>query len=83
VEEDLAHEVRYLQAYDRAKARLEAWLDLPQPKLSLLVRLVVQGSGELSNTKRKMFEMLSDSDVAKIESAIREEFDEYFGFQIK
>lgn len=83
VEEDLAHEVRYLQAYDRAKARLEAWLDLPQPKLSLLVRLVVQGNGELSSTKRKMFEMLSDSDVAKIESIIREEFDDYFGLQIK
>lgn len=58
VEQDLAHEVKYLQAYDSAVARLEAWLDLPQPKLSLLIRLVAQGHGEISQRKRKIFEEL-------------------------
>lgn len=81
VEEDLVHEVRYLKAYDRSKARLEAWLDLPQPKLALLVRLVVQGYGELSNAKRKLFDGLPDDELARAEAIIREEFEEYFESQ--
>jgi hypothetical protein len=81
VEEDLAHEVRYLMAYDRSKTRLEAWLDLPQPKLALLVRLVVQGYGELSSTKRKLFEGLPDDQIIRAETIIREEFEEYFEAQ--
>lgn len=81
VEQDLAHEVKYLQAYDSAVARLEAWLDLPQPKLSLLIRLVAQGHGEISQRKRKLFEELPPEILAKAESIIADEFGEYLDTQ--
>lgn len=77
VEEDLAQEVQYLQGFDRAKVRLESWLDLAQPQLDLLIRLVVQGYGELSQRKRNLFEVLPDTDIARAEAIIREEFEAY------
>ena len=85
VEEDLAQEVKYLEAYDRAKLRLEGWLDLPQPQLSLLVRLIVQGNGELSERKRKRFERLNDEALGRAEEVVNEEFTAYldmFGAEI-
>ncbi len=78
VTEDLAHEVSYLQGYDRAKARLEAWLDLPQPRLSLLIQLVVQGHGELSQRKRKLFPELPPELISRAEAIIADEFETYF-----
>jgi hypothetical protein len=77
VEEDLALEVKYLQAYDRSKGRLEAWLDLPQSRLDLLIRLIVQGNGEISQRKRKHFEELDDQLIAKVEAIVSEEFKDY------
>lgn len=74
IEQDLAQEVSYLQAYDRAKGRLETWLDLPQPKLDLLIRLVVQGNGELSRRKRDLFELLPDDALARAQCIIEDEF---------
>lgn len=83
VEQDLAQEVKYLQAYDSAVARLEAWLDLPQPKLSLLIRLVAQGHGELSQRKRKLFEELPPEMLARAEAVIADEFGEYLETQVR
>lgn len=78
VEEDLAHEIHYLQGYDQAKARLEAWLDLPQSRLNLLIQLVVQGHGELSLRKRKLFPELSPELISRAEEIIEDEFETYF-----
>jgi hypothetical protein len=36
----------------------------------MLVRLIHQNKGRLSNTKRKLFQELSDAEVERIESAI-------------
>lgn len=78
VEEDLAHEIHYLQGYDQAKARLEAWLDLPQSRLNLLIQLVVQGHGELSQRKRKLFPELPPELISRAETIIGDEFETYF-----
>ena len=78
VEEDLAHEIHYLQGYDQAKARLEAWLDLPQSRLNLLIQLVVQGHGELSKRKRKLFPELPPELISRAETIIGDEFETYF-----
>lgn len=78
VEEDLAHEIHYLQNYDRAKVRLESWLDLPQSRLDLLIQLVVQGHGELSQRKRKLFPELPPELVSRAENLIGGEFEAYF-----
>ena len=83
VEQDLAQEVKYLQAYDSAVARLEAWLDLPQSKLSLLIRLVAQGNGEISQRKKKLFEELPAELLAKAEAIIADEFGDYLDTQAR
>jgi hypothetical protein len=79
VEEDLAQEVKYLEAFDRTKTRLEAWLDMPQPQLSLLIRLIVQGNGELSERKRKRFDTLSEAALVRAEEVVSDEFADYIG----
>lgn len=78
VAEDLAQEIHYLQGYDQAKARLEAWLDLPQSRLNLLIQLVVQGHGELSQRKRKLFPELRPELISQAEAIIKDEFETYF-----
>jgi len=77
VETDLAQEVRYLRAYDRTKNRLETWLDLPQPKLDLLIRLIVQEHGELSQRKRKLYDMMSEEDLARVQTVVSDEFQDF------
>ena len=74
VQQDLAAEVAWLQAYDRAAGRIEQWLDLRQSKLSLLIRLIAQNGGAVSKTKRKLFEELADAEIERIERIVREEF---------
>lgn len=54
----------------------QTWLDLPQPKLDLLIRLVVQGNGELSRRKRDLFELLPDDALARAQCIIEDEFHE-------
>lgn len=78
VAEDLAHEIHYLQGYDQAKTRLDAWLDLPQPRLNLLIQLIVQGHGELSQRKRKLFPELPPELISQAEAIIGDEFETYF-----
>ncbi|ESJ12529.1 hypothetical protein B551_0213990 [Cupriavidus sp. HPC(L)] len=77
VEHDLAQEIQYLRAYDASLERIEGWLDLPQSRLSNLIDLIVQNHGELSKRKRKLFEDLTHDEVERIESIVRDEFDEY------
>ena len=78
VEEDLAQEIQYLQCYDRALAKLSHWLDLPQPRLNLLIQLVVQGHGELSARKRKLFADLPEEMIKRAQAVIAGEFEGYF-----
>nr|WP_116340391.1 Fic family protein [Cupriavidus taiwanensis] len=77
VEQDLAQEIQYLRAYDASVTRLESWLDLRQSRLSNLIDLIVQNHGELSRRKRKLFEDITDAELARIETVVRDEFAEY------
>jgi len=77
VEQDLAQEIQYLRAYDASVTRLESWLDLRQSRLSNLIDLIVQNHGELSRRKRKLFEDITDDELARIEAVVRDEFTEY------
>lgn len=77
VDEDLAQEIAYLQAYDGTLRRLEGWLDMRQSRLSNLIDLIVQNHGTLSNRKRKTFEELSAAELARIETVVQEEFADY------
>jgi hypothetical protein len=69
---DLAEEIRFLGSFDRAVSRTMEIVDMPDRRASLLVRLILQNRGTLSETKRKDFSELSDGEVSSIEAAVRE-----------
>ena len=52
---DLHEEVHFLRRFDRVYTAINRELDMNNNLMNLLVRLLVQGDGELSINKRKMF----------------------------
>ena len=69
---DLAEEIRFLSTFDRAVSRTMEIVDMPDRRPSLLVRLILQNRGTLSETKRRDSSELSDGEVSSIEAAVRE-----------
>ncbi len=71
IRKDLQEEIEFLEVFDKAIAAVQRIVDMPNPRASLLVRLVLQNHGTLSRKKRHQFLELSDEEVAQIEEAIR------------
>jgi hypothetical protein len=71
VERDLSDELTFLTVFDRATRSAREVVDMPDRRLSLFVRLVLQNGGHLSERKRPQFEELSDEEVAAMEAAVR------------
>jgi hypothetical protein len=71
VDHDLSEELAFLTVFDRALAAAREIVDMPDRRLSLFVRLVLQNRGTLSRRKRGQFEELSDDEVGAMENAIR------------
>lgn len=71
VEQDLVEELGFLAVFDRAVARARDVVDMPDRRLTLFVRLVLQNGGTLSARKRWRFEELTDDEVAAMEVAVR------------
>ncbi|NWF36016.1 Fic family protein [Mariprofundus sp. KV] len=71
-------ELEYLSAFDEAKRIIDDAHDMPDKDLTLLVNLCVQNEGVLSNKKRKLFEQLSDDNIAFAEKTVKEAFTDYF-----
>lgn len=69
---ELIPELETLMAYDEARVALLEVVDLPERRLELLVRLVIQGNGNLSKAKRDQFAELSDEELGALEQIIRD-----------
>jgi len=76
IEEEIPREIAWLRGYDRAFARIDTELDLPQTDIGRLVRMIQTNEGRLSNNKRKMFAHLPDSVIERIETIVRQAFAE-------
>lgn len=75
IEHDLPKEIDYLKAYDRTKEEILSVIEMPDNTLSLLVNLVRQNGGTLSNRKRESeFSALTDDEVQMIEEIVRDAF---------
>jgi hypothetical protein len=72
IRRDLAEEIRFLSTFDQAVRRAMDIVDMPDRRASLLVRLILQNRGTLSETRRKDFSELSDDEVSSIEAVVRE-----------
>jgi Fic family protein len=72
VNRDLAEELRFLQVFDLAMQAVKEIVDMPDRKASLLVRFILQNHGTLSKNKRKDFTELTEEEIEKLETAVRE-----------
>jgi hypothetical protein len=73
VRTDLKEELSFLAVYDRAYRGLTQHLDgLPASKVSLLARLCLQNGGRLSSGKRRLFETVTDDELAGAQEVVRQ-----------
>ena len=67
---DLKQEIGFLKVFDAAiRATMEV-VDMPDRRASLLVRLILQNKGRLSQAKRATFSELNDEEISAIEAAV-------------
>jgi Fic/DOC family len=72
ISRDLKRELDFLKFFDAAMKEVMNIVDMPNQRATLLVRLIHQNNGKLSQAKREMFHEVSDPEMAKIETAIRD-----------
>jgi hypothetical protein len=69
VRNTLPREIEYLQRYDQARGRIEAFLNLPDATFDLMMGFLRQNGGRFSQRARiKEFAKLTDEEVASIEA---------------
>ncbi len=71
VEKDWPEELRFLQSFDAAFRAVQSVVDMPDAKIRLLVRLLMQNQGSLSRNKRDAFSFLTAGEIAEIETRIQ------------
>ena len=67
---DLKEEIGFLRVFDGAIRATMEIVDMPDRRASLLVRLILQNNGRLSETKRSTFPELKDEEISAIEEAV-------------
>lgn len=70
IRQDLRDELGFVAVFSRATEEVREIVDMPDRRLSLFVRLVMQNQGRLSAAKRSIFKELSDAEVAAMERAV-------------
>ncbi len=75
IERIIPAELDYLEKYDRMTQFINDHITLPNTKVDLLIKVLDQNDGKLSNKKReKQFEELGDKEIKTIEDAFQEIF---------
>ena len=69
---DLKRELDFFKFFDAAMRDVMDIVDMPNQRAALLIKLIHQNKGKLSKAKRDMFGEISDLEIAKLETAIRE-----------
>lgn len=69
---DLAEELEFLEVYDAAYRVVTAIVDMPNRRVGLLVRMLLQNGGRLSKNKRKQFDELTDEEIQRMQAAVQE-----------
>jgi len=76
IDDVFVSQLDFLSSYDQARHDIQRIVDLPNPKLSLFIKICGQNHGRLASSKRKrLFSELTDDEIARMERAFREAFD--------
>jgi hypothetical protein len=70
IHRDLRDEIGFLAVFDAALRATLNIVDMPNRRAALLVRLILQNKGKLSNGKRASFAKITDQEVGRIETAV-------------
>lgn len=73
IETEMVSELEFLAAFDAARKRILRVVDMPDRRLSLFLRLCLQGKGRLSKSKRRQFKELTDEECARLERIVAAE----------
>ncbi len=73
IDTELVEELAFLANYDRTKAAIQGFVDMPDRKIDLFIRLCIQSNGRLSQRKREShFDFLTADEIALMEEAVRD-----------
>ena len=72
IHKDLAQELDFLGAYDKAYSGVRGVVDMPNKKVSLFVRLSMQNGGRFPKNKRKLFSEITDGEIEAMENAVKD-----------
>ena len=70
IEKDWPEELSFLEQFDGACQDVRDVVELPDNRLRLLVKLLLQNHGRLSPGKRPLFQELTEEDLKRIEEAM-------------
>ena len=69
---DVPDEVKWLICFDQSQGLLEQISEMPEQERSLFIRLVLQGKGHISKSKReKYFREVSEEAISEMENAVK------------
>jgi len=75
IEKIIPEELDYLEKYDRLNQQINLISVLPDNKVDLLIKILIQNNGKLSKRKReKEFDELTDREIVQIEEYFTEIF---------
>jgi len=75
IDEELINELDFLINYDKTKTKIQGVIDMPDRLIDLFIRVCIQNSGQLSNSKREShFNFLSEEELLAMENAIKESY---------
>ena len=69
---DLKRELDFLKFFDSSMKAVMEIVDMPNQRAALLIKLIHQNKGRLSNSKRVSFSEISEEEIQRIETAIRD-----------
>jgi len=70
---ELIPELDYLLAWDRAREKMRSVVDLPEQKALQIIMFIQQNHGRFPNNRRKLFEELTEEEIAQITEIVRAE----------
>jgi hypothetical protein len=73
IRQTLPREIEYLRRYDRARQRIEAFVEMPDATFDLMIGFLRQNDGYFSQRARtKEFAALTDEEAASIEGVYQD-----------
>lgn len=67
----LEREIKHLIHYDRAKSAIQQIVDMPDNQINLIIKLLTQNNGTLSESKRnRFFSKITDDEMRRIKEAV-------------